>query len=304
MDVISRTLILISLVIGLIGCSTESEQPSAAQNSDLEREQEERKRAEMQHRKVQAAKSNSQEQRRRIELERRAREKRIEPPSSATSIPINPMKLFQWPPPKPSSFSVVLRDYLSLPNSSPSLGQIENLLRKSLDSAGYYDVSYYGIEAQSDGFVVATRLEQINDNATSVDGEERWVNQLGKAKSFSLSDYLNELFYAKPGKYRIILFTVSAEPIDFGKQRVSVATAKAWVSDGSASLTNSIKEQEFTEQHQVTALIYEFERFEDDNNNEIDSGSKNYNTILNLPGKHQTRTHLENAGIWSSMTTQ
>ncbi len=209
------------------------------------------------------------------------------------------MTLFSWPPPKPSSFSTIRRDYFVLAKQATQLADVEKSLRASLDSAGYYDVSYYGIDSQPNAFVMATRLEKINDNATPVDDETRWVMQLEKESSFSLSDYFSALFYAKPGKYRIILFIVSAETIHFTSEKVSAQKAKAWVSDGNPSLAPEIKSLEFSENHQVTALIYEFEKGAIDSD-ETDSN----NTYLKLPGQHQTRTHLVKSGLWQNISGQ
>ena len=209
----------------------------------------------------------------------------------------NPLPTFNWPPPKPSAFSVIDRDLLTLPTTNIYVGKVERILRKALILGGYFDVSYYAIESQPDAFVMVTRLEKINDNATPVEGKDRWVTGKSNKDNFSLTDYFQALFYAKPGKYRIIVFIVSAESIQFDKKEISAEFAKQWISDGSPSLTRKIRKTRFTNDHQITALVYEFEKnVQDDESDNKDSAS------LILPGIFQTRTHLEKAGIWKKLT--
>lgn len=206
---------------------------------------------------------------------------------------------FSWPPPKPSAFSVINRNLLTLDSNSRKIGHLENILRKALDSAGYYDVSYYSVESQPDAFVMATRLEKINDNATSFEGQERWITNINEKVNFSLTDYFEALFYAKPGKYRIILFIISAHPIIFDQQSVNSEKAKSWILDGSSSLTTKIRNHPVSPDHNVTALIYEFEK------NSVHSNSQDpKDVMLILPSTFQTRTHLERSGIWNGFINQ
>ncbi len=200
------------------------------------------------------------------------------------------IKQFPWPPPKPSTFSIIQRKYLPLKSAGHRLKDVENVIRESLDATGYYDVSYYGVESQPDAFVMATRLEQINQDATPKTGEERWVGTTNRDTQFSLKNYLNELFYAEQGAYRIILFVVTTESFTFSKKSVNAKKAENWVSNGHVSLPKLMANNDFTEHHQVYALVYEFDKSGDENAKE--------SVNLRIPGKHQARTHLENAGIW------
>lgn len=263
--------------------------PTNSQGTQRQQADEARRRA-MEQRMLQREREMSA-RKEKEEARRRAEQNRTENFTDAERI-----KQFPWPPPKPSSFSLIQRKYLPLKSVNHRLKDVENMIRVSLDTTGYYDISYYGIESQPDAFVMATRLEQINEDATPKSGKERWIGAIGREAKFSLKKYLNDLFYAEQGTYRIIVFVVTTESFTFSKKSVSAKNAQSWVSDGNVSLPKKLANNIFTEQHQVFALVYEFDKSRDKSVKE--------NINLRVPGKHQTRTHLENTGIWKIMTKE
>jgi hypothetical protein len=262
-----------------------------------------RQRAEEARRRAEQARQQSERQRRQqAESERIARieaeqaRRRAEQGYTQSFNEGETIKSFPWPPPKPSTFSLIQRKYLSIKSVNSKLAKVENMIRESLEATGYYDVSYYGIKSQPDAFVMATRLEQINEDATPKEGDERWIGAIESEKKFSLKKYLNQLFYAEQGTYRIIVFVVTTESFSFTKESVSAKRAQSWVSDGNVSLPKTLASKLFTEQHQVFALVYEFDKASDESAKET--------VNLRIPGKHQTRTHLESSGIWELITKE
>ncbi len=194
-----------------------------------------------------------------------------------------PIPMFDWPPRKPSA-TFVLEDAF---NQCKNLAAIDKKLRKSLNENGYYDKSYFYVP---NGFVIVTRLEQINEDATPKKEPKRWETRAKPNESFSLTGYLKSLFFAQPGYFRIIAFVVTSESFTTAGSKVSREAAVAWLSEGANVLPEEISNLPFNNQYNVTALVYEFKTY----------GSGKEPTVL-TPSDHTGKTHLEKSNIWQSL---
>ncbi|MBI2313731.1 MAG: hypothetical protein HYU77_14620 [Betaproteobacteria bacterium] len=196
------------------------------------------------------------------------------------------IRAFPWPPPQASAFAVIPTSMLSA-KAEPKLKDVAQRLERAFDAGGYAERSYYSIPG---GFAVVSRIELIRaDGAPEAAG--RWSLRSPVLTRFSLTEYLKALFSAKVGRYRIIAFLAtdaSLQP-DPSKKPTSEGAAD-WVSQGSPTLPAAIGNLPFTQEHNVTALIYEFERRTPDHEAELKQPSP-------LPGKG----HLEKAGIWTAL---
>ena len=132
-----------------------------------------------------------------------------------------------------------------------------------------------------------TKLEQINDDGTPKDPEARWSIKLPALKIFSLSDYIKALFMAERGYFRLIVFIVTSQPFVQSDDVITRPEAINWLHAGLNILPEQIAKQVYSEEHHVTALIYEFEKIR----------GANQGKIL-TPGRLSANTHLKKTGVF------
>lgn len=194
---------------------------------------------------------------------------------------------FPWPPPRASATEVIPSELLELKTGVTRLRDVEGRIRKALEENGYFDSSYYVVPG---GFALVTRIEQINDDGTSREEPQRWLLEEKRPLKFSLSAFLDALFRAPPGYYRVIVFIVTPNPVVQSETKVKEEEASRWVGGGADRLPEQIGTLDFSQQYACTALVYEFRR-----RTESDKP-----TVLD-PGNIQGRTHLMKAGIWGGL---
>lgn len=160
---------------------------------------------------------------------------------------------FHFPPPVASAFYLLPDQYF---RSAWDLSDIDSLLSRGLSICGYNEKSYFEIP---EGFVLITRLERINNDA-SPHIRERWTTGASYVgyESFSLSKYLRSLFYADPGKFRVLAFVVTSIPFNPTDLEISFQEASEYSQMGLKWLPDQIGSEPFTYGHNCTALIYEF----------------------------------------------
>ncbi|MEM7381090.1 MAG: caspase family protein [Bacteroidota bacterium] len=195
---------------------------------------------------------------------------------------------FSWPPPFASASEQIDEDFFT---DSQTLGDINKKLLRSLDNQGYFDTSHYAIEeGQTNGFAIATRLEQINEDASSLDGDDRWNKSLVSTTSdFSLSQYLKSLFFPREGYFRVIVFAVVNQPFSTSGGNATREEVITWVSGGASDLEDSIAGVS-SNGYKVYALIYEYRLPEND-----------ITATIEDPSGHAGRIHLEKSGLWAQL---
>ena len=190
---------------------------------------------------------------------------------------------FQWPPPMASTDCVLPKQVIG---EVGTLGEMDAKISHALSTCGYYEKSYYRVPS---GFAVVTRIEQFNDDGSPKSGDDRW-NVTLKPSKFDLEDYLQALFWGRSGKYRIIVFVVTAEAFHEGNETVSREGAIEWLRTGAKYLPASLANQSYTSQHRCTTLVYEFELKE----------SLSKPRFLN-PSTQPGQVHMQRSGIWGHM---
>ena len=161
---------------------------------------------------------------------------------------------FPFPPPEWSES----RDLSSFFIGSKTLGEIEGKLVKALDANGYFSRSYFQVP---NGFTLATRLEQIQPDGTSMPDKNRWSVKPVREEAFSVANYLKSLLVSQPGFFRVFVFVVTDKSIYKNpKYRVSREEAINWLSEGGRCLPGPLVRQKVSSGvTKVTALVYEFE---------------------------------------------
>ena len=196
-------------------------------------------------------------------------------------------KKFAWPPPFTSAREEIDTVYFS---GSKTLGDVNRRLIAALDDQGYTETSHYIIqEDDTDGFAIATQMEQINSDA-STDATDRWNSSLiSDTADFSLTQYLKSLFFPRKGYFRVIVFAVVNK--EFSTQGdLTKDQAISWVTAGDSNLSKTLAKKS-AEGFHVHALIYEYLLTEN-----------NVSAEIQKPCDHNGRIHLEKSGLWTQLT--
>lgn len=214
-----------------------------------------------------------------------------DPPQTSTRGEEEPIATEQiprfWPPPKASAQINLRREWIVPRESEATLKEVAQKLEQAFDSAGYVERSYYSVPQ---GFALISRLEQIRRDGTPKEESERWSVKTPTRKIFSLRDYVKALFGAQQGYYRIIAFVVTSEVVVTSGETPGAEEAKLWAGSGADRLPGQIGSLLYSDKHQTTALIYEFER---------KSGGED--AIVKLPSEIGAKTHLERSKLWQAL---
>jgi len=190
---------------------------------------------------------------------------------------------FPYPPPKPSA--MVADMALEIPTDA-TLGTIEGSLRKALQSCGYEDLRYYKVP---DGYAVVTGMERFTEKGVPI-SKERWSDEASFVSEFSLSGYLKSLFSARKGYFRLIVFMVTSDNLLTKNEPISREEALAWFGSGWSKLPKELATLPFTDEHYVSAMIYEFSIAE--NSDE---------PIFSKPSSLSAEAHLRGAALWNRL---
>jgi TRAP transporter TAXI family solute receptor len=192
---------------------------------------------------------------------------------------------FPWPPPQTSASNEIPHKFFNRTlNKQLYLSDIEQTLIKALDSAGYYERSYYAVP---DGFALVTRLERINYDGTSKEGHQRWKTNIGPLRKFNLTEFLKRLFTAEKGFFRIVVFIVTPHPFAQSNAKIRRKDAIEWLSSGLNILPDPIGDVKYSDNYNCHALIYEFEKV------------RHRQAKIIVPGNLDGRTHLVKAKLWT-----
>lgn len=194
---------------------------------------------------------------------------------------------FPFPPPRASAFKLIPRSYLVSDNTTPLSKILDNELIPALETAGY-EYSFYRIK--DSGLAVVTRLEKMNENGTSAQGEERYSTQQNRQHAFNIRDYFTSLFFARPGYYRLIVFMLCPYTVTQTNHGITKSTADTIFSNGADRPEEEILQYAFSQRYQCTVLIYQFIK-----PNQVDS-AKEFD-----PSALTCQQHLEKSNIWPQL---
>jgi hypothetical protein len=192
-----------------------------------------------------------------------------------------------WPPPKPSAFATIPREFLVKSGTKTKVGDVADRLEKAFQQAGYGEKTWYAVPG---GFALASRLEQFNPDGTPKGEPDRWSAQIKAPEIFGLKDVMRTLFTPQEGRYRIIVFIVTNQSFSAADEAVSAKEAGGWVQKGAFQLPQNIREVNYTPKHSCVALIYEF-----------DQSTRDNPAVFKAPSELQGETHLKKAKIWSAL---
>lgn len=200
--------------------------------------------------------------------------------SSSSANAGNYMPIFPIPAPQASDVEKLQRRYFG---EGKTLEQVNQKLQSALDFKGYTRKAYFSVNG---GFALVTQVEQTKTTGIPVDLPYRWVEEIEFSEEFSPGDIIERLFTAKVGYYRCIVFVVSDQIITFTDSPPTKGTSEYWLRKGATSLPSTIGNKLFNATYNVTALIYQFEKPENDPAKPI--------TTTTIPGRHLVVTGIKN----------
>lgn len=214
------------------------------------------------------------------------------PPAAETPSPAPDLDLPaypQWPPEPPSSRRVL--DSMISSREGMSLYDAGEGLREALEAAGYYQQTYYSIPG---GFLLATETERIAEDGGTLPIDER-NRRPGDDSEDSLWAGIRDLFLERPPTlYRYIAIVVTNQPFTTARDEdLDTEEAAERTQGGSSNLTSRARTIPFSEDFQVTALIYEFQ-----------NDGIGYDLEPLAPGKLDPQTHLVKSGLAASLEQQ
>lgn len=107
---------------------------------------------------------------------------------------------------------------------------------------------------------------------------------------FSLWDFVKGLLFADPGRFRLIVFIISDQPFAATGKALTAPQGEELLLRGfNAPLLDP--KWPFSRRHEVSVLVYEFEK------------KRNHDAVQVTPGKLLARTHLEKANVWAGLET-
>ncbi|MDO9600601.1 MAG: hypothetical protein Q7J47_23010 [Azoarcus sp.] len=193
-----------------------------------------------------------------------------------------------WPLPAPSARMALPRDTGAWAQGRGlKVGDIATQVQAAMTGAGYAERSFYRVP---DGFVLVTRLEQIERDGTPKRGAERWnVGAPSLEESFFLK-VLRGMVGATSGNYRLFVFVVSTEDHAPTAVEPLYADAQVWFLRGSAGLASDTAQQPITARHRMSVLVYEFE------------ATRRNKVMVRAPGLLTCEAHLDKAGLWTGLS--
>ncbi|MCK0179388.1 hypothetical protein MWU50_08810 [Flavobacteriaceae bacterium S0862] len=198
---------------------------------------------------------------------------------------------FPWPPPIASAKISLSRELFKGCNT---FSDVQFKLKNALEENGYEEIVYMGMledlsnPRKLNGFATVTKMEQINKNGSSKREKHRWSAKVSNDIS-SISDYIQALFFTRPGYFRVIVFVVVDEQFN-SIQKASREDALEWLIRGSPFLEPELANSKFTENHEVISLIYEYRL---NKNKEA--------ALLSMPSELSGKKHLEKSKILGTL---
>lgn len=163
-------------------------------------------------------------------------------PKASSKIELDPQKIFN-------------SDKHTHKKEEYTLGHLNNHLQRILARIGYSEFSYFQIEG---GFVLSTRLEQINADGSPKNGRMRWESKLGLNDEFTFESVIKRIFQSPKGHYRVFLFVVSSSDILESDHVVSEETVISWLRNGAVRISDTTSQVVLADNHTCVAFVYEF----------------------------------------------
>lgn len=187
---------------------------------------------------------------------------------------------FPWPP--PPGYNRIMVPHELFADSEAAFGSVYKKLVGAIEAAS--DGFEHGVfPGPTDGFALVARMERIERDGTPLPEPARWVKE-GSPK-LSLEELLADLFFEKPGYFRVIVFAITS---DLAPGQSATAHLPE-PNEGAVGMPREFAERSFNGK-EVLALVYSFERRRDARITPWKDGAPS------------AKQHLEKAGVWTPLT--
>jgi hypothetical protein len=173
----------------------------------------------------------------------------------------------------------------SVGKANPSLKDVGERIATVLRQTGYSDYGFYRVEG---GFATVARLEKIKADGTP-DLTGRYYKPTDP-QPFGFAGFIAQLIYGPEGFYRVIVLMVTDRAVLPEGGPPTVASAEAWFVQAADRLPPEYDSLPFSNEHQLTALIYEFE-----------TGSTDDTSAVVPSRRLSSEQHLKGAGIYDRL---
>ncbi len=162
------------------------------------------------------------------------------------------LPVFPWPPPAGYAIYSIPRTLVTNATTTKFADVYKTIIGALASVSKNFEHGLF--TGPTNGFALVARLERVKADGTPFPEPGRWVTE-GSPK-LSLSDLLGDLFLARPGYFRTIVFAVTSD-----LQPGSDSAAKLPVpGEGVQDIPPEMAAVPFGDQHYVLALVYSFER--------------------------------------------
>jgi hypothetical protein len=170
----------------------------------------------------------------------------------------------------------------SLFTSARDLRQVGDQIVRALVQAQYSEYSFY---AAPGGFALVARLERMADDGAPLPGQWRFLSP-STTEPFSVTTYVQRLFFAPQGFYRQIVFVVTDQSFAPTGAKLDTAAADKLLAEGANRLPGDFSAMPFSAGHGVTALVYEYRK-----------GAADRDVSALSPGRLTAADHLRRSGL-------
>jgi hypothetical protein len=181
---------------------------------------------------------------------------------------------FPFPPPEGYTERVLDKNMFT---NCKTLEDADQIILNAINHCKYDDHSYYAIP---DGFALVTKVEEMNQDGSSVLNNDRF--SVNRGLSMTLLDW----FAPRRGYFRVFAFLVTDKAFKATKQPVSVGMAEGWVTQGVNVLPDEIGGESFGDDYRCTVIVYEF-----------NAPDANVKLQLINPPRLTANTHLDKSNI-------
>lgn len=162
---------------------------------------------------------------------------------------------FPWPPPRWTS-RITLPDGLVIKGTTDTLGVVFGRVQEALHHGRIAQWSLFVLG--DDGFAVVCQMETIDDLGVARPEPQRWSINPVQLTSWSPWVYLQALFLAPPGRYRVIVLTVTPALFGSDKKETTASELGTLLTQGVTDLPPEMKDQIIKAGTRCEALVYEF----------------------------------------------
>ena len=198
-----------------------------------------------------------------------------------------PVEIPEFPIPYPTPSASYIPPLEIYPKCK-TLGEVAELINKSLDFLDYPHASYFQVPG---GMALVTQMEAIEEDGSSILGRRRWEIQHHHREVFSLSDYLIALFTAKPGYFRSMVFLVNKEAVYASESPAEKDVVENWSWRGANRLPLQLAENPIDQDYTLTILIYEFKVLENSTG-----------VLQELPSRLTGKEHLSKSKVLETIS--